>query len=1101
MNFPSPPPGAGGWQETSLGPADSEGIGPTGDNQINYSDIVRSNVVSQYQQMMTSQMPMTHQQAYKYLTNERFRFGTQEPDWRTYQRQTEMNRMAFGGAIATGMASYAGYGVTSAALAAAGITGIAGFGLSALLPALPVAMLVGGVQRSLERQRYMNQIASDVETYRGQLGMNNLTYNQATQLASNMTKNYGPGKPGNFFNAQQVADIHRMAIANNMISGKSKGMIEGDIKAYEKNFSDLLKMTERVVKTLNTTVSGGMSLMKEMRQQGFGTFEQIGQAITTAKAYGTMTGLGVQNMLQIGAAGAAAVQGTSWSGVAGTQMYQYGAAQAGWLARGGDITAQRSVQMAGGVAQAGATIAGAQMNMMKSGIGRRVTAYLMGSKGELDQTNLNRLLTGEASAYEITRTGSVRAADLGYRVMFNRRSGELLNKVAEEAPEAIDMISRQAFNIWRRNRRGTFDQQAQWYAESQSGGDQDRANLIADMLTRPTGYGTMRAERITSLAIANKTGEPPGPFRRWERGVMYDIQKPFNELGAGVVTEVSATGEMPSRVWSAFARGTATVANAWVRGAFNYKYDYFNTSIRGPGDLEKAYRNMYSLGKGMTQEDMAFYKQNIQTARGMIEKIPPAFTNKLTEAWGANIIKGAESIDLQHTVQILQSGLFSGRMNEAFNQGIVQRTLHLDRGNDDWKKMQSDPTGYARAAIIGLQKGQKSISKAADDDLASWAKYSNDNKNRLGDLNMAILRVNELNETQRRDLASKDINKTTSQSQKDMIMAVKKRFAEEGSNKVLGIGTITSVNNYVDLAKFEGVAKAGALSIIRADQAQQALAGGPSAKGFVNYLSGKIADVFLRKGAEQLGYTATVEGMTALRTKLISTAGLSTREQEQLNVWTSGEKEALLNKLNTYLDPKGAGGQFRLAKEKAVTAGIANQFTLEMAQQTVGKKAKAGTAEQLLKETQDYITGGLEGPVSKNVAGMLAKNYGYDANYWYTKSRDKTYNMQTLVTNLSVARNAVSDLDRANQNIVALNNMANNPKTIPFVMINDGTTVGGKKVTKGELDANLKEQNEQRARLTQNAQILSERETAQGKTINAQVNPPVLNYFNNSWSL
>ena len=75
--------------------------------------------------------------------------------------------------------------------------------------------------------------------------------------------------------------------------------------------------------------------------------KQIRNQITQAKAFGGMTGLGTQNMMQIGAAGAQAVQGTPMSAAGGAGMYQYATGAVSNMMQG-------SPGMSGAVQRAGA---------------------------------------------------------------------------------------------------------------------------------------------------------------------------------------------------------------------------------------------------------------------------------------------------------------------------------------------------------------------------------------------------------------------------------------------------------------------------------------------------------------------------------------------------------------------------------------------------------------------------------------------------------------------------------------------------------------------------------------------------------------------------
>lgn len=303
------------------------------DNTINYQNMMRYQMVTQYQQQQTTPYNLPPSMQRKILTDPRYSYGVpegQNSDY--YNRQSELNRTAYSGAITTGALGMGAWSAAGAAMAAAKFGGMTAFGGSMLLSAPITAMISNRVNETMERQKYMHSIALDLRANREKLGMSGLSYDEASALGGSLagmmmekTGTFGQKQAG-FFNAEQMSRIHKIGVSGGLIN--AAGPRSGTIGQYEKNFKELVKTTEDIVKVLNTTIEGGMSIIKEMNQIGFTTLPQIRSQIKGAKAIGGATGLGFQNTMQLGAAGAQAVQGTPWNASVGASMYQMGAVAA-----------------------------------------------------------------------------------------------------------------------------------------------------------------------------------------------------------------------------------------------------------------------------------------------------------------------------------------------------------------------------------------------------------------------------------------------------------------------------------------------------------------------------------------------------------------------------------------------------------------------------------------------------------------------------------------------------------------------------------------------------------------------------------------------------
>ena len=303
------------------------------DNRIRYQDMIRYQMISQYQQNVVQPSTMTPSQARQVAIQPRFQYGVaggQDP--RFYERRATLSRMSYGSSLARGMIDIGTFGLASdgAELMGAGAIGALALPIAATLA--PVHFINKGVQNALERRHFMHSMASDIEQYRDRLGFTGgISYRQATETGQRLETMMS--RPGQFFSKEQQARIHKIGLSNDLLSARGKGLDRGTVGQYEKNVQTLIDTTEDVVKLLQTTLEGGMSVIKEMKQAGFGDIRQIKQQVIRAKAIGGMTGIGAQNVMQLGVAGARAVQGTPWSASAGAGLYQFGAAQAQMVAQ------------------------------------------------------------------------------------------------------------------------------------------------------------------------------------------------------------------------------------------------------------------------------------------------------------------------------------------------------------------------------------------------------------------------------------------------------------------------------------------------------------------------------------------------------------------------------------------------------------------------------------------------------------------------------------------------------------------------------------------------------------------------------------------------
>jgi len=579
---PTPPP-------YGQGPANFAGqpMGPFApfNNQIDYQAMMRYQMVAQYQQQQPTQYNLPQQMQRQVLTDPRYSYGVQgglDPSY--YNRQASLNRTAYAGAITTGALSSAAWSAVAAPLAAAGFAGSSVF-LPAMALTAPITnMIAGRVDQNLTRQKYMHSIAMDLQQNRDRLGMSGLTYNQATAGGA-MAAGMMLDDKGKFFSKEQMMRIHKIGLSEGMLNQS------GSVSRYTRNLKDLIDSTEEIVKALQTTIEGGMSIIKEVNQIGFKTLPQVRSAIRMAKAGGTATGIGMQNMLQIGAAGAQAVQGTPWTAATGASMFQMGAVNAAAIANASSAGA-RAVERAGGVGQAGAGIASFQMNVLQSGIGTRMAAYAANPDLTVNQGRLRNLLSGNVSGYQIVSGANQAGYAMGAnRVRFDMFKEDLLNQMSDQDRARAAKV---AFNEWRRGRGGGGLNQAAVWAKMFTNDPVSR-RLAYESLIGPSGLMNLEAVASAQRFSSADMMEPP-----WQSG---PIIRALGAAGRGVRRGVYGATDFTMEAITAAGAGVSDwwsyVAGA-PRGLVNLGYRALGGDRRGIWRRPINYGNTEQLAMSLT---------------------------------------------------------------------------------------------------------------------------------------------------------------------------------------------------------------------------------------------------------------------------------------------------------------------------------------------------------------------------------------------------------------------------------------------------------------------------------------------------------------------
>ena len=1098
-----------GWDPTAMG-GDQPGPGDGFNNKVDYGDIVRYNVVSQYQQMMANQTPMTYQQTRKYLTQDRFQYGNGDRDWRAYNRQAEMNRNAYGTSVASAMMNYGAFEATSTVATAVGMTGLGGFAFAAVAPIIPMHFVNQGMQKSLERQRYMNSMATDIESYRDRLGMPNISYGEATQLASNMTRS--AYNRDNYFNPQQTSEIHKIALANDMLSAKTKGMSQGDIVQYEKNFKELVETVKSVTKVLNVTKEGGMSIIKEMQQQGFGTMGQIQSGILSAKAYGMMSGLGTQNMMNLGAAGAAAVQGTPWSSVAGSQMYQTGAAYAGGMAQGNNSGMQRSVAQAGGPAQAGAAIARFQMNVMQSGMGTKLLSYAMNANGTLDTERWGRLMNGGVSAYEIT-TGSAQRGyemDVGGRAMLQRNKSKILSDMAEDNPEELMRGTQSLFDAWRMGKGGDRRAQAQVFASQFSGGDDRMANLYSDLLFNGPEYGRMAANRKIAGSMAG-VANPRSmisrnleyAYQNWGLGGLEVAGAQLAQGGSDATRMISSAAGYVGR----FYKGVADrVFSGIVPGA--QQYGLFGTARRGIGDMQTGLSNYYGTTSSITQIELDRYHNMSPQMMSAIQGAGPRSKSMFDIGKISNAIETSRGEEALHTLQSLQTAIGNGRELEWFTGspdrlarvGIERYGANLDRTETDlFKKIRSNPKQAAADLINDYGTATTSINRQSEQALSNWDNYqklNGINADRKEELKLARIEAQYFTDEQISNYKKKDANYGyMSNHERDLIVASKaqdgqrqlskglqdsKYFGNSDYSVVRAQAAGQTANLFVASGERKSVMSGASYKINGNNFFEKKWAQGNWGRVMGIDLSHETTDIAAKQLIEMIDSGNLTPKQQAFVTNFYgmenTTASLMAIRKKAFDAGTVTDKSGVKFTLQDQSDWKDIYGRARAGAQQARAAN-----------------ASVEDAAALQKFMLTDMTNPRD--LNKNVLSALNITRGWTPDDIRKRMTDKT-----LGTDLNQSIKNVSQADlltQINEGLLKAKNGMFGVVPWTKISIKDGTGEVDSKGNEIAHSINVQAAEEMAKQIIANKESPADKE----KGLNTRINPPVLNYWNNQWVL
>jgi len=514
-------------------------------------------------------------------------------DARAYQRQAELNRLAMVSTTMSVATDIGMWSTASAGMTAAGATGATAFFGPMALTALPAAFVGKVTGDYIDKQRRIHSIASDIDVYGGRLGFGTpLTYGQSTALGGAMYSEFN--RRGDFFNTEQQERIHKIGLSNEMMSARG-GAGAGTVQQYKENFRKLKDTTAEIVKMMKTTIEGGMSIIKDMQNMGFGSLDDIRNQVKQVKALGSMSGIGTTNMTSVGFAGAsyATNRNPYWRASVSAGAYQSGTASASYMAAGSS-GAQQAVADVGGVANAGGILARTQMENLQGSIGTRMMSYAMNPDGSIDQDRLSNIISGNVSAYELVSGSNQRGYNMGAggRAIFARNKRMALNAMS---PERISRLNQRAFEMWGQGRGGTSEQQA-WVYSGYKTSDPRSRELYFQSLINPAGFGQMYAHG----EIVDRMKDP-----------LYDVSNPWwgrritNRAGE-IISDVSTDlgQEIISPAFKGLNRFTGKVSDIWDAsmggiGRFVLQDPTYTHGDQGLGDRQRALNFAYGINKPM----------------------------------------------------------------------------------------------------------------------------------------------------------------------------------------------------------------------------------------------------------------------------------------------------------------------------------------------------------------------------------------------------------------------------------------------------------------------------------------------------------------------
>lgn len=547
-NYSQTPPG---YRYAGANPSSPSPFAMGMSNMIqDYAMVQQQEKVNQYQQMVTPPAQMSLGMQHAVATQPQFNYGVMGGQQETYNSWQRRSTIANTAGLTTGAAAIATtpifmggwkYGMSAGkAMAGAGITGkVMGAALGFGVPGIVTQGVYGLAERGVERARWRADIATDIETYSERF-TGGAGYGKAAteRLAGGI---FNSMDRGGFFGKEDQLRIHKLGLSSGMIKGK-------DTSQYKKSFEDLKDNLKDVVTLMQTTIEGGLSVMDELGKSGVKSPAAIRQQIMNAKGIGSLTGMGTQNMLALGAAGASAVQGTGWSAQSGMNAYQTATGMVSAMTANNPSVAANVGQL-GGVSQAGAQMAGSVMNVLKSGMGLQSMAAIMDPyTKKINTSKMSDLIAGNMSAEAIVSGANIYGSSGGRGGANNRllAARDVQRNINNMSFAGQALVAKGIYKAWAGARGLGVDEASAHAFAGQFTGNADQATMMTSMLTSPLGLDQLWGAQQKQEYMLRSAQRPAqsNSLMNNARETFSGIGKAFNSVSDGLYNIGSGFIEM-----------------------------------------------------------------------------------------------------------------------------------------------------------------------------------------------------------------------------------------------------------------------------------------------------------------------------------------------------------------------------------------------------------------------------------------------------------------------------------------------------------------------------------------------------------------------------
>lgn len=460
-----------------------------------YAFMKQQKELEQYQQLIQQPAQMSPSMQSRIAYDPQFNFGMVGGQAQMYD-QVQRNAMIGGTALAlTGATAAAAWplfnmggaiakpilGAMAPRLMASSMGGIIGGASGFMLGGALTAPIYALAQKGIDRARIASDIQGDIEDYSSRWTSGVGFGRSATKsLASEMMRDMS--SPGQFFRTEDQLKVHKMGLASGMLKGRDTG-------EYKRNFESLKQNAQDIIQMLNTTIEGGMSVMKELSGAGITSPAAMRNMVSQARGMGAASGIGTQNALSLGAAGAMAARGTGWSPMAMANAYQSNAVTVANMAQNSAAMNNAVIGM-GGVSQAAAAMANIQANVFRSGMGIQSMAAILDptTKG-VNAKAFEQFASGNMGVFGISSRAGAFGMNTHNRVLFEKYQMNAINKMSEEQKAHFYRGIYRSYA----STRGGMNEASAWEFAGQYTRNFDERMMFSEMVSSPVNFAPQRS--------------------------------------------------------------------------------------------------------------------------------------------------------------------------------------------------------------------------------------------------------------------------------------------------------------------------------------------------------------------------------------------------------------------------------------------------------------------------------------------------------------------------------------------------------------------------------------------------------------------------------